>query len=43
MFREQIRRIMIGVNIIEGSFDEISKNMGIKENTLVLMYALDDG
>ena len=43
MDREQIRRVMIGVNIIEGSYDEISRRLGIKENLLVLLYALDDG
>ena len=34
---------MIGVNIIEGSYDEIARRLGIKENLLVLLYALDDG
>ena len=43
MYREQIRRVMIGVNIIEGSYDEIARRLGIKENLLVLLYALDDG
>ena len=39
MYREQIRRVMIGVNIIEGSYDEIARRLGIKENLLVLLYA----
>jgi len=43
LYREQIRRVMIGVNIIEGSYDEIARRLDIKENLLVLLYALDDG
>lgn len=40
---EKIRRIMICVNRIDGIYYKISKNMGIKENTLSLFYALSDG
>ena len=41
-YREQIRKIMISVNIIEGIYAFAAKKIGIKENTLVLLYALDD-
>lgn len=41
--REQIRRIMIAVNVIDGIYETLSKKLGIKENALVLLYALDDG
>lgn len=41
--RKDIRRIMIAVNEIEGACALISKKIGIKENTLTLLYALDDG
>lgn len=42
-YREQIRKIMISVNIIEGIYTYAAKKIGMKENTLVLLYALDDG
>lgn len=41
--RDSIRRIMIAVNEISGACALMSKKIGIKENTLVLLYALDDG
>ena len=41
--REGIRRIIIAVNVIDGVFDVIAKKIGIKENALTLLYALDDG
>jgi len=41
-YREQIRKIMISVNIIEGIYAFAAKKIGIKESTLVLLYALDD-
>ena len=34
---------MIAVNVINGAYEMISKKIGIKENTLSLLYALDDG
>lgn len=34
---------MIAVNVIDGAYDMIAKKIGIKENTLALLYALDDG
>lgn len=42
-YRNEIRRIMIAVNVINGAYDMIAKKIGIKENTLALLYALDDG
>lgn len=41
--RNEIRRIMIAVNVIDGAYDMIAKKIGVKENTLALLYALDDG
>lgn len=41
--RAEIRRIMICVNVIEGIYEMIAKKIGIKENALTLLYALDDG
>lgn len=34
---------MVSVNVIDGIYDEIAKKIGMKENTLALLYALDDG
>lgn len=41
--RNNIRKIMISVNVIDGIYEMIAKKLGIKENTLALLYALDDG
>lgn len=43
LYRNEIRRIMIAVNVIDGAYDMIAKKIGVKENTLALLYALDDG
>lgn len=42
-YRNEIRQIMIAINVIEGVCDMIAKKIGMKENTLTLLYALDDG
>lgn len=42
-YRNEIRRIMIAVNVIEGAYEMIAQKTGVKENTLALFYALDDG
>lgn len=41
--REQIRRLMLAINVIDGICTQIAKTSGTKENTLALFYALDDG
>lgn len=41
--RTDIRRIMTAVNTIDGIYALEAKKIGIKENTLSLLYALDDG
>lgn len=41
--RNRIRRVMIFVNALNGAYARLSKKIGIKENTLALLYALDDG
>lgn len=42
-YREEIRRIMISVNMIDGIYTMGAHKIGIKYNTLALLYALDDG
>lgn len=42
-YRNEIRKIMIAVNVMDGAYEIISKKIGIKENMLALLYALDDG
>lgn len=40
---ENIRRIMICVNRIDGIYYAFAKKVGIKDNILSLLYALNDG
>ena len=40
---EKIRRLMLANTRIDGAYYLFSRNMGIKENILTLLYALDDG
>ncbi|MDD3174183.1 MAG: helix-turn-helix domain-containing protein [Herbinix sp.] len=42
-YRNEIRRLMIAVNQVEGLYYSAAKKLGVKENTLTLLYALDDG
>ena len=41
--REEIRSIMLSTNKIDGVYYLLSRRMGLKANTLALLYALDDG
>lgn len=41
--RDDIRRLMIVVNRIDGIYERMSANMGVKANLICLLYALDDG
>ena len=41
--KEYVRRIITVVNILDGLYAVGSKWSGVKENTLYLLYALDDG
>lgn len=41
--RADVRSTMVCVNVIEGVYHRIAKALGVKENTLVFFYALDDG
>ena len=41
--RDEIRDVMISINVITGIYSLMAKKIGIKENTLTLLYALDDG
>lgn len=40
---ENIRRLMLAINKIDGSYYFFARKLGVKENTLALLYALDDG
>lgn len=40
---EAIRRLMFDTNKIDGAYYLFSKRFGVNENTLALLYALDDG
>ena len=42
-YREAIRRNMVSVNVIDGIYAMGAKKIGIKDNSLSLLYALDDG
>jgi len=42
-YRNEIRRLMIAVNQVEGLYYSAAKKLGVKENTLTFLYALDDG
>lgn len=39
----EIRRLMLATTKIDGAYYLFSRKLGIKENVLVLLYALDDG
>lgn len=41
--RDKIRSIMIATNKIDGVYYLLSRHLGLKANTLALLYALDDG
>ena len=41
--REAMRRIAIAINSMDGAYEMISRKIGVKENTMILLYALDDG
>lgn len=43
LYRDEIREIMITTTILDRIYEAAAKKMGIKENTLELFYALDDG
>lgn len=40
---EAIRRLAEATNQMDGSYYLIARNLGINENTLAVLYALDDG
>lgn len=42
-YRTRLRKMFLAVNRIDGLYYRVAKRMGIKENTLTLLYALDDG
>lgn len=43
MHREDIRRLMVASHMLDGVYARMAKKLGIKETTLTLLYALDDG
>lgn len=42
-YRNEIRRMMISVNVIDGIYAASAKKIGVKDSTVALLYALDDG
>ena len=40
---EAVRRLIIAINKIDGSYYFYARKLGVKENTLALLYELDDG
>lgn len=42
-YRTEIRRIALASYVMDGVYDRWAKQQGVKENTLWLLYALDDG
>lgn len=38
-----LRRMMLAINRIDGAYYLFARRRGIHENTLALLYALDDG
>ncbi len=38
-----IRRLILSINKIDGNYYFCARKLGVKENTLALLYALDDG
>lgn len=40
---ERIRRIMLATTRMDGAYYFFAKTLGLKENTLLLLYALNDG
>lgn len=42
-FREYARRLLVSINQIDELYYMFGKNSGVKENTLILLWALDDG
>ena len=40
---EKIRRLMLASNQMDGGYYLFARKAGIRENTLALLYALDDG
>lgn len=43
MTRDLVRRLVLSVNVIDGVYAQQCKQIGVKENTLTLFYALDGG
>ena len=42
-YREQLRLLTQAMNQIDGLYYQAARKLGIKDNTLALLYALDDG
>ena len=41
--RAHIRALTLAINIIDGDYTRTARKVGLKENELSLLYALDDG
>ena len=42
-YYSEIRRFMLATNKIDGAYYYFAKKIGVNENTLAVLYALDDG
>ena len=42
-YREQLRLLTQAMNQIDGLYYQAARKLGVKDNTLALLYALDDG
>lgn len=42
-YREQLRLLTAAMNRVDGLYYQAARKLGIKDNTLALLYALDDG
>ncbi len=42
-YRSEIRRLTIAMNKMDGLYYKAARKLGVKDNVLLLLYALDDG
>ena len=41
--QKQIRKLSLAMNQIDGLYYQVARKLGVKDNTLAIFYALDDG
>lgn len=42
-YNAEIRRLTLAINKIDGAYYFFARKLGVKENTLAVLYAIDDG